>query len=448
MLAWGQLPKPPKITPPKAPDVGKIVDKVVSTVDSATVSAGNAAGDTFQKAGKAVSVVGETVTTASVRKLVAGTTDTYEMVVGGKPAGRFVIKDNKIVKSATIKADGTFNPMVDAAGGKFLVDAQRKITGREILVDGKVVGTELIDAAGKVSGNTVSDTAHFVLDKHKDIVYIGLSKNVCEAVVKSVRTGTKVELPAIPGLPGLPKIEEILNSAPVTKAVAKAKTLTNDGLWKLVRKKYEGSDTQVAEIKALVSDSNGKKLKEVFSDASICSGSIADLDNRLDKLGLRPAFAGRKKTSSLEDFFVRPVQAASTQEKFYMTYNIAVGGGAGVGASLTLSAVTDYAGHGGLYVALGPQLISNMGGGVAFTMGFFPNVSEESFEGWGWALGASFPAPVAALAKNKLLGIGFEVNLSETMQDTQGFGFIVGAGFSKLPADMSLGGGWTWKVSK
>lgn len=432
-----KLPKPSDVTNTVKEGANKVSTAVTAVVDAATVTASKTASDAIQSANKTAYLVGQTVIDPgeSVGKNVSG--NTFELLKDKKVVGRVVVTAGKITATETLASDGKYSAPITVNGPKFIV-TNGQITGREILVGGKEVGEEVI-TAGKVTGNKVKDEARYSLDKHKDIVYKGATKEVCEAAVTSFSKGSKLTLPAIPNMPGLPSLDEFKAAKQLTAAAAKVKTMTNDKAWDLVASTYDVSKSQADEMKKITNEAHGKKLRELFSDVSICSASITDLDKKLSAAGLQPEFA-KKKTASLEDFFVRPVMAAG--DHFFMTYGLSVGGGAVVGASLGIQAVTDYRGQGGLYISFGPQLVSNLGGGANFIMGFYPKVPVDSFDGWSWALA------VSGGKANKIVSGGIEINFDETLNVLQGFGFSVGVGYGKSPVDMSLGGGYSWNVTK
>ena len=404
--------------------------------------AAKAAGDTFHAVDKTAHKVGDTVVDSSekIGKEVSksGDTVTREVVKNGKVVGRVVIKGGKIVATQTVEA-GKVVATKTVEGGKFIVKGG-EIVGREIVVGGKVVGSEVIKG-GKVVGHTVVEAGKYVV-KAGEFVLNGLTAEVCKATMAALKGATKIKLPAVPGMPGLPNFEKVMSDLV-------AKTNAKKGLFKNAGKKNEvlnlaanginASKEVIGEMKRLEAQmkSTAGKVKDLFSESNFCTASPSSIDKKLADLGLRPSFA--RKSAFLDNgFFIREAQAAT--DHFFMAYNLSASAAYGVGAGLTLSIITDYSGHTGFYVSLGPQLVTNVAGGASLGAGFFPKVSADSFEGWGWSVGASGGPP------SKIVGAAVDVSFDESFTKFQGFGVsgTVGAGIS--PVDIGVGGSWTWKV--
>jgi hypothetical protein len=181
----------------------------------------------------------------------------------------------------------------------------------------------------------------------------------------------------------------------------------------------------------------GKRVASFFKDPSYCTMHDTDREKRIAGFGLKPR-KGFQKASLIEDLFIRSAHAASG-EHFFMTYDVSVAGGVGIGGSFGLSFVTDYRGSNAGYISVGPGVVTNATIGAAFAIGFYPKVSEDSFAGWGWSFGA-------AGGPFKVVSGGIDFFFDEKFKDFQGFAVNVGGGIGLSPVDANVSASHAWKL--
>ena len=194
-----------------------------------------------------------------------------------------------------------------------------------------------------------------------------------------------------------------------------------DQLMNTVTRNLNVHQAKIPELKRIAGFMNGskKKLDVIFSASNFCSDSVSTMDKKLRKLGMVPKFA-----------MVRS-RGIAQHEHFYMGYQVSLGMAKGLGFQLGLMGVTDFRGNGGKYWFIGPQVITNVGGGVTAEVVFFPKVSLDSFTGWGSGVGISGgPWKVASAA--------IDVMLDSKVKKFQGFGIGGGAGIGALPVDAAF----------
>lgn len=166
------------------------------------------------------------------------------------------------------------------------------------------------------------------------------------------------------------------------------------------------------------------KSKDLFKPETLCSP--ARLEARLKELSARlepviksflPSYSGR----------------------FHMAYtlNASVAAGPGVAAGYALA--TDYAGGLGVYVYLGPAVVFNASLGDAIGVQFYPKVTLESFEGWGFGFGVSAGPP------SKIFSGGADVAFTDRGVPV-GIGVSGGIGLGALPVDVGVSATHAWKL--
>lgn len=181
----------------------------------------------------------------------------------------------------------------------------------------------------------------------------------------------------------------------------------------------------------------GKRIASFFKDPSYCTMNDTNRESRIAGFGLKPR-TGFQKASLIDDLFIRSAHAASG-EHFFMTYDVSVSGGVGIGGSFGLSFVTDYRGSNAGYISVGPGVVTNATIGAALAIGFYPKVSEDSFAGWGWSFGA-------AGGPFKIVSGGIDFFFDEKFKDFQGFAVNVGGGIGLSPVDVNVSASHAWKL--
>lgn len=201
-------------------------------------------------------------------------------------------------------------------------------------------------------------------------------------------------------------------------------------------KPYNAIATEMDRIGKTIKTS-GKRISSFFKDPSYCTMNDANRESRIAGFGLKPR-TGFKKASLIDDLFIRSAHAASG-EHFFMTYDVSVSGGVGIGGSFGLSFVTDYRGSNAGYISVGPGVVTNATIGAAIAIGFYPKVNEDSFKGWGWSFGA-------AGGPFKIVSGGIDFFYDEKFKDFQGFAINVGGGIGLSPVDVNVSAGHAWKM--
>lgn len=201
-------------------------------------------------------------------------------------------------------------------------------------------------------------------------------------------------------------------------------------------KPYSAIATEMDRIGKTMKTS-GKKVASFFKDPSYCTMSDTNRESRIAGYGLKPR-TGFKKASLIDDLFIRSAHAASG-EHFFMTYEVSVSGGVGIGGSFGLSFVTDYRGSNAGYISVGPGVVTNATIGAALAIGFYPKVNEDSFKGWGWSFGA-------AGGPFKIVSGGIDFFYDEKFKDFQGFAVNVGGGIGLSPVDANVTASHAWKL--
>ncbi len=125
--------------------------------------------------------------------------------------------------------------------------------------------------------------------------------------------------------------------------------------------------------------------------------------------------------------------------QFHMVYTLNAAGAAVLGFQTGFAVVTDYQGAVGVYVYLGPALISNVSLGDSIGVQFYPQVTFDSFEGWGLGFGVSGGPPT------KIFSGGVDVAFNEGIAP-KGLGISGAIGLGVLPGDMSATVTHAWKL--
>jgi hypothetical protein len=219
------------------------------------------------------------------------------------------------------------------------------------------------------------------------------------------------------------------------KKAAKAKqyksTSQKKGLLDLAQrsiKPYTKISAEMDRIGAMVKK-GPKRITSFFQNTGYCTMANSDREKRIAGFGLKPR-VGFKKASLFDDLFIRSAHAASG-EHFFMTYDLSISGGVGIGGSFGLSFVTDYRGSNAGYISVGPGIVTNATIGGAFAIGFYPKVSADSFAGWGWSFGA-------AGGPFKIVSGGIDFFFDEKFKEFQGFAVNVGGGVGLSPVDVNV----------
>ena len=111
----------------------------------------------------------------------------------------------------------------------------------------------------------------------------------------------------------------------------------------------------VPELKRITAllQAQRRAVETLFAPKSFCSLSTAAFDRRLAALGLAPRIPVRK-AGLFQRACSSPAPTPRATSLFYMGYQVGVSGGVGIGAQLSLLWVTDFRGHGGRFMSVGP----------------------------------------------------------------------------------------------
>lgn len=245
----------------------------------------------------------------------------------------------------------------------------------------------------------------------------------CQAIVGAIRTGKDVV-----------KLTETLPLARQRQSDMQNR-LTKDAAFKTTFMNRATAGIQanqhaVPELKRIAAWLNDPKnraaLDSIFSAEDFCQDSVADTDAKLRRLGLVPNFAAAPAASG------QIVASAAPPAHFFMGYQATFAGGAGVGVQAGLMGVTDFQGAGARHFFIGGQLVTNVMGGVTVEVMFFPQVTLESFDDWGWGAAISAGPPTRAVSG------AVNVVFDESFSQFQGFGFGPGVGLGASPVDIGV----------
>jgi hypothetical protein len=235
-----------------------------------------------------------------------------------------------------------------------------------------------------------------------------LKAEICKSLLTSLNAG---KLPEAMGAMG----GDLKN-----KTSARKGGTNNQALIAQIQSTMKPYEAHIVEAKRLfdVMEKNKVQVMGLFAPETFCNPGA--LRAKLDSLNLQPSFP-------------------KSGGNFFMSYNADVAAGAGVGFQVGYSAVTDYKGNTGGYVTFGPQIVTNVTGGGAVGVQFFPSVTLASFEGWGFGVGVS-GGPF------KIVSGGADVAFDEQFK-FQGFGISAGVGLGLSPVDASIAATHSWKVN-
>ncbi|MBL8345724.1 MAG: hypothetical protein JNN03_09805 [Rubrivivax sp.] len=166
------------------------------------------------------------------------------------------------------------------------------------------------------------------------------------------------------------------------------------------------------------------KTKDLFRPDTLCSP--ARLQARLKEL-----------SAKLEPVVKSVLPTYSS--KFHMAYtlNASVAAGPGIAAGYALA--TDYEGGVGVYVYLGPAVVFNASLGDSIGVQFYPKVTLDGFEGWGFGFG------VAAGPPSLIFSGGADVAFTDRGVPV-GIGISGGIGLGVLPVDVGVSATHAWKL--
>jgi hypothetical protein len=258
-----------------------------------------------------------------------------------------------------------------------------------------------------------------------------------DKISKGLFKTLSVQLPSSKG-----KQSKIYKAVKGKKSTYKNKK-NKDKLMADITKSIEPFKHVVPELKktAATMGKSAKQLRRIFTSESFCTATRQQREQAFARIIPRPNITLKKKASILDGLLIKNAHAASaSDEQFYMSYDFAISAGAGLGATLGLSFVTDYRGNGGAYFSIGPDVVTNVVAGGSFGLGFWPKVNQGSFAGWGWGVGVSAGPPT------KVVSGSVSIFIDENFKELQGFGFgvVVGAGIS--PVDLTFGASHAWKL--
>jgi hypothetical protein len=167
-----------------------------------------------------------------------------------------------------------------------------------------------------------------------------------------------------------------------------------------------------------------EQVRDLFDPDTLCSSSrmtarLLEVSAKLKPVvnALLPAYTGH----------------------FHMAYTLNASAAAVAGFQTGYAVVTDYRGAVGVYVYLGPALVSNASLGDSIGVQFYPKVTLDSFEGWGWGFGVSGGPPT------KIFSGGVDVSFGEAIAP-QGLGISGAIGLGVLPGDFSVSATHSWKL--
>lgn len=202
-------------------------------------------------------------------------------------------------------------------------------------------------------------------------------------------------------------------------------------------KPFESAVPELRRVAARM-ETTSSSLRKIFTKESFCTRGFQSLSNEFAKLGLKPNIK-LKKAGLLHGLLVKKAHATAG-EHFFMSYTLSGSIAKGLGVTLDLSFVTDYRGDGAVFIGVGPALVTNVAGGVALGLGFYPKAAAADFAGWGWGVGVSAGPP------SKIVSGGADFFFDEKLKEFQGFGFNVGVGLGVSPVDVTFGTGHAWKL--
>jgi hypothetical protein len=262
-------------------------------------------------------------------------------------------------------------------------------------------------------------------------VQADLRASLCKALVSAMRSGRSV-----PGLElVLPKARE--RQQGVDRRV-QADLMNRAAAFVQPHAAHVPEMRRIGDF--LAAPANRAALESIFSADNFCGDSIADMDRKLARLGLVPSFSRnqpRKVSTAPESSLLAQAEAESPH--FYMGYQLTFALGVGIGAQGGLLGVTDFGGRGAKYWFIGPQLESNIAGGVGVQVIFFPAVTLQDFDGWGFGAGISGGPPT------KIVSVAIDLMVDEKLSKIQGFGVGPGLGLGAIPGDIGVSATHSWR---
>jgi hypothetical protein len=128
------------------------------------------------------------------------------------------------------------------------------------------------------------------------------------------------------------------------------------------------------------------------------------------------------------------------ERHFYMGYELTLSAAKVGGAGVSLMGVTDFRGNGGIYVAPLLQLVTNVTGDFDARIVFFSSANMQTFEGFGFGVGASGSI-------KGVLGAGLDL-IADDKLTLRGFGIGPSVGKGKLPGDVGILGSHAWSLKR
>ena len=268
---------------------------------------------------------------------------------------------------------------------------------------------------------------------------------ICLTAVRIIKAGKavgKIADEAKKVIPNLDGITKLAGSA-IKEAQKKFGNKKNkDDFVKTMVSQIKPFEQTLKEIETIgkKASSQVKGLINTFSSEKFCTMSESDRKAQIAKLNMKAEQTFKKAgldRNFLDGLFIKSANAAASGSHFYMTYGISVGANAVLGGGASFVLATDYRGNVGAFIGIGPSLQTNVSGGAAFGIGFYPKTDLDGFAGWGHSF---------ALAGGpfKIVSGGVDVAVSEDFKELQGFGISIGAGAGILPADFTYGAEHSW----
>ncbi len=166
------------------------------------------------------------------------------------------------------------------------------------------------------------------------------------------------------------------------------------------------------------------KTRDLFKPETMCSP--ARLSARLKAL-----------TAKLEPALKSVLPTYSG--RFHMAYTLNASVAAGAGIATGYAVATDYDGGTGVYVYVGPAVVVNASLGDSIGVQFYPKVTLDSFEGWGFGFGVSGGPPT------KVFSGGVDVAFTDRGVPV-GMGISGGIGLGALPVDVGVSATYAWPL--
>jgi hypothetical protein len=285
-----------------------------------------------------------------------------------------------------------------------------------------------------------------------------LARAACTVLVDAIWTGKQIA-GLLNKIPDLHDLNEILRRELGLDVEGRLEELTDTA----VREVTRPLGPRYAELKRIADwmnqPANLSKLQQIFSSQAVCSNTPVKFDETLKRLGLVPQEFIQPKKPGVSWLGIRDAHAHwlgsedPNHRHFYMGYLVAIQGAYWGGATLGLSGVTDFRGNGGMYLFLGPQAVTNIGGGLDARLLFFTSANMGTFEGFDWSIGGNvdIKKPGNVGAELMFEGIVLDRLIAGQRSDLtvlRGFGIGAGVGAGKVPvgeAGVSITHSWRLK---